>query len=117
MTADSFRRLALGFPGAEEGSHMNHPDFRIGGKVFATLAAPEGGLGMVKLTPEEQQNYLNASPEAFTPASGAWGRQGCTMVRLAAAKAPLVKQALATAAAGVRERTARPTGGRKSSKK
>jgi hypothetical protein len=99
MTADSFRRLALGFPGAEEGSHM------------------EGGLGMVKLTPEEQQNYLTASPEVFTPASGAWGRQGCTMVRLAAAKAPLVKQALATAAAGVRERTARPTGGRKSSKK
>lgn len=120
MTADDFRRLALGIEGAEERSHMKHPDFRIAGKVFATLGYPNAEWGMVKLNPEEQQNYLAAAPDAFSPVNGAWGRQGCTSVRLAAAKVPLVKKALATAAdlagkaasAGVRRRTARPTRGR-----
>ena len=75
---------------------MNHPDFRVKGKIFATLSAhPE--WGMVALTPEEQQNYLNAAPEAFTPAAGAWGRGGSTMVRLKAAKKTMVKQAMQAA--------------------
>ena len=114
-TADDFRRIALSFPGAEERSHMAHPDFRIGGKIFATLGARDG-MAMVKLTRKEQQNYLDAAAGVFTPASGAWGRQGCTMVELAKARAPLVKKALAAAAATVRERTARPTRGRKRAK-
>jgi len=97
MTADSFRRIALSFAGTEERSHMKHPDFRVRGKIFATLGYPDGEWGMVKLTPAEQQNYLTASPEVFVPASGAWGRQGSTMVRLKEAKAPLVRKALQTA--------------------
>ena len=76
---------------------MNHPDFRVRGKIFATLGYPDGEWGMVKLTAEEQQNYLTLSPEVFVPASGAWGRQGSTMVRLKEAQAPLVRKALQTA--------------------
>jgi hypothetical protein len=97
MTADEFRRIALSFPGAEERSHMKHPDFRVGGKIFATLGYPDGEWGMVKLPPEEQHNYLTAAPDVFTLANGAWGRQGATMVRLKAAKKTLVKKALETA--------------------
>jgi hypothetical protein len=97
MTDDDFRRIALGFPDTEERAHMNHPDFRVKGKIFATLAYPDEGRGMVKLTPEEQQNYVRAAPEAFAPASGAWGRQGCTMVSLKAAKVPMVRKALEAA--------------------
>src|ERR1051325_8842204 len=96
MTPDDFRRIALAFPETEERSHMNHPDFRFRGRIFATLSADEQ-WGMVKLSPEEQQNYLDAAPEVFTPASGAWGRQGCTMVRLKSARKPMVRQAMETA--------------------
>lgn len=78
---NDFRRIALGMTGAVEASHMDHPDFRVHGRVFATLDR-DGKRGMVKLTPEEQQAFVDASPSAFEPASGAWGRQGCTMVRL-----------------------------------
>lgn len=67
--------------GAIEGAHMGHPDFRANGKIFATLY-PDGENGMVKLTPDQQQDFMGADPAAFTPASGAWGRQGCTTVRL-----------------------------------
>jgi hypothetical protein len=81
MTPDEFRSLALKMGGAIEGAHMGHPDFRANGKIFATLY-PDGESGMVKLTPEDQQHFLGTDPEAFTPASGAWGRQGCTTVRL-----------------------------------
>ena len=97
MTVDDFRKLALSFPDTEERAHMNHPDFRVKGKIFATLGAPDKDWGMVALTPEEQQNYLAAAPEVFTPAAGAWGRGGSTMVRLKAAKKPLVKKAMQTA--------------------
>jgi hypothetical protein len=98
MTADDFRKLALSFPDTEERSHMNHPDFRVkNGRIFATLGAPDAAWGMVALPPEEQQNYLDAAPEAFTPAAGAWGRGGSTMVRLKAAKKTMVKQAMQAA--------------------
>jgi hypothetical protein len=97
MTADEFRRIALSFSDTEERAHMNHPDFRVKGKIFATLGAPDQEWGMVALSPEEQQNYLDAAPEAFTPAAGAWGRQGSTMVRLKVAKKTLVKKAMAAA--------------------
>ena len=82
-TADDFRRLALALPGAEEKSHMDHPDFRVGGRIFATLASPDKGHGMVALIPEQQELAMDAEPEAFRAASGAWGRGGSTLVVLA----------------------------------
>jgi hypothetical protein len=94
MTAKEFRSLALSFEGAEERSHMDHPDFRVRGKIFATLAYPDDSWGMVSLTPEQQHNYLQTAPEVFSPASGAWGRQGATMVRLPAARKALIRRAL-----------------------
>ena len=80
--ADDFRRLAVSFPGAEERSHMNHPDFRVGGKIFATLGSPDDAHGMVALLPEQQELAIEAEPEAFRPAAGAWGRSGSTLVVL-----------------------------------
>jgi hypothetical protein len=81
-SADDFRRIALSFPGAEERAHMNHPDFRVGGKIFATLGSPDAEHGMVSLLPEQQELAIAAEPEAFRPAAGAWGRGGSTLVRL-----------------------------------
>ena len=80
--ADDFRRIALSFPGAEEKAHMGHPDFRVGGKIFATLHAPEKGGGAVMLLPEQQELAMAAEPAAFAPAAGAWGRGGSTLVTL-----------------------------------
>ena len=81
MTQDHFRQIALALPGAVEGAHMAHPDFRANGRIFATLS-PDGTQGMVTLTPAQQQIFMDANAGVFTPASGAWGRQGCTMVLL-----------------------------------
>jgi hypothetical protein len=97
MTADAFRRLALNLPETSEGSHMGHPDFRVAGKIFATLAAPDPGFAMVKLTPDQQEAFVSAEPAVFMPVKGGWGRQGATNVRLRPAKAKSVKTALATA--------------------
>ena len=95
-TADDFRRIALSFPGAEEGSHMGHADFRVGGRIFATLGSPDEAHGMVSLLPEQQEDFMHLSP-AFRPASGAWGRGGSTLVRLAEVPNDLVQAALAAA--------------------
>src|SRR5260370_1109953 len=77
VTAEQFRRLALSFPEAFEGSHQRHPDFRVrGGKIFATLAYPDGKWGMVKLTSEQQEEFVGAEPEVFEPVKGGWGRGG-----------------------------------------
>jgi hypothetical protein len=81
MTPDDFRRVALSMPEAIEGSHMENADFRVGGKIFATLW-DDDEHGMVKLTPEQQDEYVAAHPDVFAPVKGAWGRQGCTRVRL-----------------------------------
>ena len=81
-SADDFRRIALSFPGAEEKAHMGHPDFRVGGKIFATLHGSGTGTGMVALLPEQQELAMEAEPEAFKPAAGAWGRGGSTLVVL-----------------------------------
>ena len=97
MTPEDFRHLALGFPETEERAHMDHPDFRVHGKIFATLGYPEHGWAMVKLTPEQQHNFVEAYPAAFVPAAGAWGRAGSTTVRLKAAPKAVVRQALASA--------------------
>jgi hypothetical protein len=81
LTADDFRRIALGMKDAIEASHMDHPDFRVNGRIFATLHA-DMEWGMVKLTPEEQQRFVKDAPHAFKPENGAWGLQGSTAVRL-----------------------------------
>ena len=94
MTADEFRELALNLPGATESAHMNHPDFRAHGRIFATLGYPDATRGMVKLAPFDQQLFIATHPEAFTPVSGAWGLQGSTSVLLAAAKRDVLAQAL-----------------------
>jgi hypothetical protein len=90
MNAADFRRIALSLPEAEESAHMSHPDFRVGGKIFATLGYPDGDHGMVILPPEEQARFVQTHPKVFTPAKGAWGKRGSTAVRLSAVdKAPL----------------------------
>src|SRR6266853_1875421 len=96
MTAAAFRRLALGFPEAVEAEHMGHPDFRVRGKIFATLG-PDETWGMVKLTADEQALFMRTAPAAFKPASGTWGRRGSTIVSLAAVDEPTVRQALTAA--------------------
>jgi hypothetical protein len=98
MTAKEFRALLLAVPGAVESSHMQHPDFRLGGRVFATLGYPDAKHGMLKVTPEEQAVLVAAEPEVFAPASGAWGRGGSTLVVLASAKKPSIARAVALAA-------------------
>ena len=80
---DDFRRLALALPDAEERAHMGHPDFRVGGKIFATLQGAGKGTGAVMLLPEQQELAMAAEPAAFSPAAGAWGRGGATVVSLA----------------------------------
>jgi hypothetical protein len=82
MTDDDFRRMALGMKDALESEHMGHPDFRIHGKIFATLHH-DREFGMVALTPDQQGQFIRAHPGAFAPESGAWGRAGSTRVRLA----------------------------------
>jgi hypothetical protein len=96
MTTADFRRIALGMKDAVEGAHMGHPDFRVNGRIFATLRA-DGRSGMVVLTPDEQEAYVSAHPEAFSPESGAWGRAGCTRVRLEAADEDTVGEAMTVA--------------------
>jgi hypothetical protein len=96
VTADEFRSLALHFPEAAEDAHMDHPDFRVRGKIFATLG-PDEDWGMVKLTPDQQASFIRLEPKVFKPASGAWGRRGCTIVHLRDADELTVRQALSAA--------------------
>ena len=93
MTADEFRDLALELPEASEGSHSGHPDFRVGGKIFATIG-PDAAWGMVKLSADRQSFWMRNLPEAFEVFNGAWGRQGCTKVMLEAIHAEIACQAL-----------------------
>ena len=94
MTQDGFRRLALAMPEAVESAHMAHPDFRVGGKVFATLGYPDANWGMVKLTTEQQEMFMRVAPDVFVPAKGAWGRAGSTTVQLKRVKAAVLRDAL-----------------------
>ena len=96
MTADEFREIALSFPETEERSHMNHPDFRVDGKIFATLG-PKLDWGMVKLTPEQQQVFLRNEETSFKPAAGAWGERGATIITLEHADEAAVRIALNSA--------------------
>jgi hypothetical protein len=97
MTPDGFRRLALELPGAEERAHMDHPDFRVGGRIFATLGYPDDGWGMVKLNPEQRAEFMESHPAAFSPVPGGWGKRGATLVNLKAVRTPAMRKALAAA--------------------
>jgi hypothetical protein len=97
MTAADFRRIALSFPETVEQEHMHHPDFRVRGKIFATLGYPDDAHGMVKLTPEQQHDYVKSEPDVFSPSKGAWGRGGSTIVKLKAAKETSLRAAMAAA--------------------
>ena len=93
MTADDFRKLALELPEAVEEEHMEHPDFRVRRKIFATLG-PANDWGMVKLTPDQQADYVRDLPDVFEPFPGAWGKRGCTKVHLKLAPKKTVREAL-----------------------
>jgi hypothetical protein len=97
MTPNEFRELALSFPEAIESAHMHHPDFRVGGRIFATLDYPNRDSAMVKLRRDEQREFMRSNPDIFQPAKGAWGRQGSTLVYLPAATIDVVREALAAA--------------------
>ena len=97
MTPNEFRELALSFPEAIESAHMHHPDFRVGGRIFATLGYPDGDCAMIKLPRDEQREFVRSSPGVFTTAKGAWGRQGSTIVYLPAATIDIVREALTAA--------------------
>lgn len=116
MTPSDFRRIALSLEGAEEGSHMGQADFRVGGRIFATLAAQAQGYGNLLLTPEQQAAFVAEAPEVFIPIHGGWGRNGATHLKLSAANEDLVSGALQTAwkLRMEKNRNKNRTGGRKS---
>src|SRR5690242_15912096 len=97
MTAKDFRNIALSLPETEERSHMNHPDFRVAGKIFATLGYPDKTRGMVKLSPEDQHNFSKDYPDAFVPVKGTWGRRGATSVYLKNASKGTLSKAIQAA--------------------
>jgi hypothetical protein len=97
MDIDDFRRIALSMEGAEESSHMGSPDFRVGGRIFATLASQSHGYGNVMLTPEQQAAFVEELPNVFVPVAGGWGRMGVTHIRLAQATEHVLTGALQTA--------------------
>jgi hypothetical protein len=125
MNANDFRRLALLLEGAEEGSHMGSPDFRVGGRIFATLAAQHQGYGNLMLLPEQQTAFVEEQPDVFVPIASGWGRMGATHIRLAAANEDVLAGALHTAwklrvekngKAGRSKRTSSPKTGKKKGK-
>src|SRR5438270_8780181 len=97
MTAEDFRRIALSLEGAEEGSHMGATDFRVGGRIFATLASAKQGYGNLMLTPDVQAEFVAELPEVFVPIAGGWGRMGMTHIVLAKANEDLLAGALKAA--------------------
>jgi len=115
MTPAAFARLALSFEGAVEQAHGGHPDFRAGGKVFASMGYPNKESGVVKLTPEQQEMLVATEPRIFAPVTGAWGLRGYTKVNLPAAHAVTMKSALSMAwrnvtSAAPSRRAAKPGG-------
>lgn len=96
MRANDFRRMVLRLEGAVEGAHMGHPDFRVNNRIFATLHH-DRQFGMVKLTPDQQEQFTRDHPDAFKPENGAWGRAGCTSVRLASVQEDTLGEAVTLA--------------------
>jgi hypothetical protein len=97
MTIAEFRRIALSMPQAAESAHMGHPDFRVKGKIFATLLPRDDGWGMVKLKPDQQRQFVEANPGVFEPVQGGWGRRGATQVRLDGVDKATLRSAIVTA--------------------
>jgi hypothetical protein len=97
MTPSDFRGIALSLEGAEESSHMGQPDFRVGGRVFATLASENQGYGNLMLTLEQQAAFVSEQPDVFLPIAGGWGRMGMTHIRLAVANEDQLTGVLRTA--------------------
>ena len=97
MTVKDFRCIALSLPGTEESSHMGSADFRVGGRIFATLAHVHKGYGNLMITPEQQAVFVEELPDVFLPVAGGWGRNGATHVRLAAANEDVLAGALRAA--------------------
>lgn len=97
MTANEFRRLVLSFSDAEERAHHGHPDFRVGGKIFATLGYPDQTRGMVQLTPEQQAEFMHDHPQVFSSAAGKWGQKGSTIVNLPKATKAVLRAAVEAA--------------------
>lgn len=119
MKVSDFRLIALSLAGAEEASHMGAADFRVGGRIFATLASQKQGHGNLMLTPEVQADFVREQPEVFLPVAGGWGRMGATHIRLAAANEDVLEGALRVAwklrvekNAGTRRAKPRAAGGR-----
>ena len=96
MTVNEFGKLALSLPQVVESAHMGHPDFRVGGKIFATLW-PGNEYGMVKLTPEQQAAFVGVKPDAFSPVNGSWGRRGATRINLRTVRKKILLEALTAA--------------------
>ena len=94
MTPNQFRKAALGFPEATEGSHHGHPDFRVGGKIFATLGYPNNKSAVVMLGPDDQKFFVQQFGEMYAPVAGAWGKSGSTQIHLPAARMFQVRDAL-----------------------
>ena len=117
MTASDFRRIALRMDGAEERSHMGAPDFRVGGRIFATLASEAQGYGNLMLSPEQQAAFVEEQPELFLPVFGGWGRMGITHIVLAAANEDVLTGALETAWKFRVEKNGRASGKKRVSKK
>jgi hypothetical protein len=115
MRANDFRRIVLGLEGAVEGAHMGHPDFRVKNRIFATLH-DDREFGMVKLTPDQQEQFVRDHPHAFAPENGAWGRAGCTRVRLASVHEETLGEAVTLAWQNTMNKGA-PTPARKRSAK
>ena len=97
MTGADFRRIALSMAGAEEGAHFGNPDFRVGGKIFATLSLELQGYGVLLLNPEQQAGMVEDAPEVFSPVPGGWGLNGSTRVLLAEVVPDILESALRTA--------------------
>jgi hypothetical protein len=97
VTPDDFRRIALSLPETSESAHMDHPDFRVRGKIFATMFYPDKDWAMVKLSPEHQHEFSHNESEVFVPVKGTWGRRGATSVWLKKAKKSTLRKALTAA--------------------
>jgi hypothetical protein len=108
MEAADFRRIALRLEGAEEGSHMGAADFRVGGRIFATLASQKQGYGNLMLTPEQQAEFVRELPEVFLPILGGWGKMGMTHIRLAQASEDVLAGALLAAWRIRKEKNTKP---------
>ena len=117
MTPADFRRIALTFDGAEEGAHMGAADFRVGGRIFATLASQAQGYGNLMLSPEQQAAFVEELPDVFMPIAGGWGRNGMTHVVLARANEDLLRGALQSAWRRRVDANAQTTAGRRPAKK